>query len=1015
MSAPGSVKSAGSGSPTLSQMRWDKIRQSVRKNILMKALSKGTDGGIKDAGQMFAITVALASVQKRLNRLNLDLEGMTEMERSIARKMKMHALERLSSKRSTALSTDDKDEIDELTEDHLRLLYLIDQFSKLHTAKKKKKLANESTISSQSIREGPEGDSANAKAGQPPTLTEDMFESRLDDTWVRKVPLMVMIYEGIVEGVFGYDYAPAPDVVGGKRVYMNISQEGRDDIDDLREAGCLYSLKLSSKKYQSTTALRTTHVGKKVLRERLTKEDKDAVDELLSAKGEAKGLLRVRWNTEELKFMLYDGLGYERESSITEIESVSYVTSPYIPESSREGGRETTDNSDRCYMLKDAQSNIKDELDENLTLNECVLMIGEWVPMGTNQIVALNEKLGSSERVQGGFFTNVVDPDPDSSEFVGSNEGLTSVDILDFDDTGYVNYEAEIHFPEEDGIVQVENFGINCNADGFIMYGMECNAIMHAVKDGLSLDNMSRLLVDVHSDSSAVVDNLLSPHQRAMLDLTYLNDAASRDKFNVLFAEKICKEGVEEQLKAEMYLDREANENELRQVLGDTWASHDISDEQVLIIGRNGILLGGPGVREHEPLVASYLSLMTRNMFMRSLFQRTFILADVLKEIRRLIDHHETNPNSMRMIRELLADASSDVILLGEIQSYLHESMANFEVPSAPTTTSGRRLFEILNIEASLHRLVRRVVDMRKNVDGAEGEVSALRNQADVVSEASEYRVAESVRTNTKNLEDLFRANERASASLEIMQVVLAGSLAFDIIDRSHTLYLSIGPDLGWANDWFEPVYNTPFAIFLINMAFWAALGTYLMRLMRKIGDEAGGVLSIRYRINQRVNLEAMVRYLQNRKPDVEDTESDARSLIKKFSWSETDTKQWKGEPPKIEVHVDMRYGFLLKALIQVASKKSTITQDEVTSMFFASMREAGVLGDTALKGIEGSVAAGAGGDDGDSGDGDDADEPKKSDTYNVIANAALDENGLSEPLKSEGFDADGFKKRKAL
>ena len=369
----------------------------------------------------------------------------------------------------------------------------------------------------------------------------------------------------------------------------------------------------------------------------------------------------------------------------------------------------------------------------------------------------------------------------------------------------------------------------------------------------------------------------------------------------------------------------------------------------------------------------------------------------------------------MRMIRELLADASSDVILLGEIQSYLHESMANFEVPSAPTTTSGRRLFEILNIEASLHRLVRRVVDMRKNVDGAEGEVSALRNQADVVSEASEYRVAESVRTNTKNLEDLFRANERASASLEIMQVVLAGSLAFDIIDRSHTLYLSIGPDLGWANDWFEPVYNTPFAIFLINMAFWAALGTYLMRLMRKIGDEAGGVLSIRYRINQRVNLEAMVRYLQNRKPDVEDTESDARSLIKKFSWSETDTKQWKGEPPKIEVHVDMRYGFLLKALIQVASKKSTITQDEVTSMFFASMREAGVLGDTALKGIEGSVAAGAGGDDGDSGDGDDADEPKKSDTYNVIANAALDENGLSEPLKSEGFDADGFKKRKAL
>ena len=1017
------------GGKSQSKLRWAKLRQSVRRNILMKALMGGSKGGGGSLRQktggadMFALTVALASVNQKLHKLNLDLEGMTEMERSIARKIKMRSLESLASKKSLALgAANEKDEIDELTQDHLRLLYLIDRFSMMNTERKMAEAALEAAAETMALAGAAKAegqvlpkisDSSMTSGGFSITSmgapTIEMDQSRADDTWVRRTPLMVMIFEGIVEGIFDYDYAPAPDVVGGRRVYMNITQEGRDDLDDLREAGCLYSLKLSSKKYQSTTAMRTTHVGKKVLREKLSAEDKEAVDELLFAKGEAKALLKVRWSATLLKFLLYDGVGYQRESSITEIESVSYVTSPYIPQSLREGGRPTTDNSDRCHMLKDAQSNIKDELDENLTLNEAVLLIGEWVPMGTNQIVALNEKLGSSERVQGGFFTSVVDPDPDSSEFVGSNEGLTSVDILDFDDTGYVNYEAEVHFAEEDGIVQVENFGINCNADGFIMYGMECNAIMHAIRDGLSLDNLSRLLVDVHSDSSAVVDNLLSPHQRTMLDLTYLNDAASRDKFNVLLAEKICKEGVEEQLKADMYMDREANENELRQVLGDTYASHDISDEQVLIVGRNGILLGGKGVREHEPLVSSYLSLMTRNMFMRSLFQRTFILADVLKEVRRLIDHHETNPNSMKMIRELLSDASSDVILLGEIQSYLHESLLAFEVPKVPESESGKRLFDILNIDASLKRLRRRVLDMRKNVSGAEGEVSALRNQADVVSEASESRVAESVRTNTKNLEDLFRSNERASASLEIMQVVLAGSLAFDIIDRTHTLYLSIGPDLGWANDWFEPVYNTPFAIFMINMAFWAALGGYLMRLMRKIGDEAGGVLAIRFGINKKIQLEKMLNYLIERKPDVEDTESDARSLIKKFSWSETDPVLWKGEPPKIEIHVDMRYGFLLKALIQVASKKSTITQSEVTALFFEGMREAGVLGSKPLDGIEGSVtadskgtetivdedeAAAAAGKAVGNGDG-----PKKSEAYEAVVAQALDSNESGSPI----------------
>jgi hypothetical protein len=130
------------------------------------------------------------------------------------------------------------------------------------------------------------------------------------------------------------------------------------------------------------------------------------------------------------------------ESTITEIESVSYVSSPYIPSCVRKWGRESKRNTDRTGALVNAVSNIKDELDENLTLNDVRLVIGEWIPMGANQIVALNDKLGSSERVQGGFFTSQVDQNPDSSEFIGISEGLTEVNILDFDETAYVNFEA---------------------------------------------------------------------------------------------------------------------------------------------------------------------------------------------------------------------------------------------------------------------------------------------------------------------------------------------------------------------------------------------------------------------------------------------------------------------------------------------------------------------------------------------------------------------------------------------
>lgn len=45
--------------------------------------------------------------------------------------------------------------------------------------------------------------------------------------------------------------------------------------------------------------------------------------------------------------------------------------------------------------------------------------------------------------------------------------------------------------------------------------------------------------------------------------------------------------------------------------------------------------------------------------------------------------------------------------------------------------------------------------------------------------------VFKNVETNTKFLVDASAASERSSASLEVMQIILAGSFAFDIIDRA--------------------------------------------------------------------------------------------------------------------------------------------------------------------------------------------------------------------------------------
>ncbi|KAH8077207.1 hypothetical protein JL720_10172 [Aureococcus anophagefferens] len=51
------------------------------------------------------------------------------------------------------------------------------------------------------------------------------------DEWIRKPALLVLIYEGIVANVLDYDYAPQSELIENRRVYLNISQEGKSDVE----------------------------------------------------------------------------------------------------------------------------------------------------------------------------------------------------------------------------------------------------------------------------------------------------------------------------------------------------------------------------------------------------------------------------------------------------------------------------------------------------------------------------------------------------------------------------------------------------------------------------------------------------------------------------------------------------------------------------------------------------------------------------------------------------------------
>jgi WD repeat-containing protein 35 len=439
---------------------------------------------------------------------------------------------------------------------------------------------------------------------------------------------------------------------------------------------------------------------------------------------------------------------------------------------------------------------IADELTEYIILGGVRLLVGEWIPFGSNQIVALNERLGSGDRCMGGMFTPALDTDPDSNR-LDLPTGLTEVKVLDSHNTRHINLEAIINLPEDEDIVQIENLGMHFNKNGSAIYGMLVESIGARLGHDISIDMLCRVMKDVIDDSSEMVESLIScaltrttfntpccvievacraarrVNQRELLQMTYMGDQLQRTKYVVVMADAI-----RPKLRAEArppdrgYLDGEENECELKQILGDVDLAKDLGPHDVVLVGRRGMLLAGPNVKDYDIVVAAFMTLMSIDMFLQVFFIRTFVLGDTLNQTRHRIENRNADPNAIPIIRKQLSETSRNIVMLLEILEYILESCEGMQPPVFPKDVQGIALYGHLEIEERLATLKERAKDMRKNVNGARNELQNLQDMTEVINNAKLEDVISNVEANTKDLVDATAFSERSSTSLEVMQVI---------------------------------------------------------------------------------------------------------------------------------------------------------------------------------------------------------------------------------------------------
>jgi len=772
-----------------------------------------------------------------------------------------------------------------------------------------------------------------------------------DESWIRQPALNVLIYEGIVAGKLDFDYAPVSrnviymgsESLGTRRQFLNLSQEGLSAIEDLREQEFLNRLKISTEDNATTTALQVTRKGLDLL-QNLPPLLRVEVEELLFTRRRFKDPIHPKRDlkhviADEEGFLLVTLNGHEERSGICDVEDISYVITPYIPWVLRKGESMMTDNASRAWESGVGISQVKTELNEATILSQVNVLVAEWVPIAANEFSFLLDRFAVQTRFAGGSFTCKIDTEPNSQTFVTA-PGLTGVRFLDYSSSECVNFEAELMYSEDEGIRQVEDLGVHFGSSGSVLYGLRVEAIGKRLADDISLDLLSRMLVDIMQDSTVMLNDVLTANQRRLLDNVYRGDADNRSKFNLIYAEK-----ADPVLKAEMYFDHGEYENELKQVLGDIWGSYDIGEKgDVLVIGSSGLLVIGLRLRKFDRLTIAYSQFANLLTFSSLSFSRLLLIMQDVTRLKDLCEDGEVDPAHFDTVRHLRNSVSMELVMLEELMAYVSSSIQDLAIPPIPVEESGKQLYAALDLPQRLSTLTEQTKDVQKLLRGTTESVSGLKAQIKVLRVRREVQTALEIRHDTSRMAEMSSAESSMHVAYDRVHLALAGLFALVVLDAfisaranaftdilhppvsnnsdGSTSFVpdfsetstDVGDPLSGNSSYFPMVWaggldNTPLFNFVAHVVFMALFMWVLRRLERM--RQGGGIRTVNLKLDRRVNVKALHSWLAQQRCSVA-TETDAQECTKRITFTaQGGLWKWRGHAPKVIMKVEVTRGFL--------------------------------------------------------------------------------------------------------
>lgn len=234
------------------------------------------------------------------------------------------------------------------------------------------------------------------------------------------------------------------------------------------------------------------------------------------------------------------------------------------------------------------------------------------------------------------------------------------------------------------------------------------------------------------------------------------------------------------------------------------------------------------------------------------------------------------------------------------------------------------------------NQLVRRAMDLKKNIAGSHRLLEVLREMSASVSESKLFLLNESVDLNTKRMCSLQESNERAAGSLVILQTIFAGILAFQILDRLTGNNWSVTTSAWFASFYNSAIVNTPLLWFLISLFFWLIVVFIVLQYYKSKNYVRAGLTTIRLKVNRPVLLEKLQKFLKTKVHSLEERLYDDVNKVVRISYTDNMKKDWGGAKPNVTFEYDEQNSILFSITIEYnrrqAKKALAFTADELRS-----------------------------------------------------------------------------------